>query len=124
MSVEPAPLDTAADTGAFVRTIGNTSDVAVAQIRTEGDLKKAEMVQTSDMKELELKLLMAREDREFQREMKQMSLNIEMVKLAQTKELTLDQIKAKLADSSMKERNKKELYNAEASLRVSTGAGI
>lgn len=96
----------------------------VAQIRTEGDLKKAEMVQTSDMKELELKLLMAREDREFQREMKQMSLNIEMVKLAQTKELTLDQIKAKLADSSMKERNKKELYNAEANLRVATGAGI
>lgn len=96
----------------------------VAQIRTEGDLKKAEMVQTSDMKELELKLQMAREDREFQREMKLLTLQTEMVKLAQTKELTLDQIKAKLADSSMKERNKKELYNAEASLRVTTGAGI
>jgi hypothetical protein len=96
----------------------------VAQIRTDGDLKKAELVQASDMKELELKLLMAREDREFQREMKEMTLNIEMVKLAQTKELTLDQIKAKLAESSMKERNKKELYNAEAQLRVTTGAGI
>ena len=96
----------------------------VAKIRTDGDLKKAEMVQTSDMEELKLKYRMAQEDREFQREMKQLTLQTEMVKLAQTKELTLDQIKAKLADTSMKERNKKELYNAEASLRVSTGAGI
>lgn len=100
------------------------SSMAVAQIRSQTELQKAQLSQASDMEELNLKLQMAREDREFQREMAQMSLNIEMVKLAQTEKLSLESIKAQLGQTALKERSRKELFNAEAEIKMATGQGI
>ena len=53
-----------------------------------------------------------------------MEREIEMLKLAQTKELTLEEIKAKLADTAIKERGKKELFAAEAQIKNQLGSGI
>jgi hypothetical protein len=100
------------------------SSMAVAQIRSQTELQKAQLNQKSDMEELNLKLQMAREDRDFQREMAQMNLNIEMVKLAQTEKLSLESIKAQLGQTALKERSRKELFNAEAEIKMATGQGI
>jgi hypothetical protein len=54
----------------------------------------------------------------------QLTREIEMLKMANTQNLTLEQIKAKLADTAMRERGKKELYAAEANLKMTTGQGI
>jgi len=54
----------------------------------------------------------------------QMNREIEMLKLANTQHLSLEQIKAKLADTALRERGKKELFAAEENLKLSTGSGI
>ena len=54
----------------------------------------------------------------------QLTREIEMLKMANNQNLTLEQIKAKLADTAMRERGKKELYAAEANLKMTTGQGI
>ena len=54
----------------------------------------------------------------------QITREIEMLKLSNTQNISLEQIKAKLADTAIKERGKKELYAAEQNLKLQTGSGI
>ena len=49
---------------------------------------------------------------------------IEMLKMANVQNLSLEQIKAKLADTAIKERGKKELFAAEQRLKLVAGSGI
>ena len=53
-----------------------------------------------------------------------MEREIEMLKMANNQNLTLEQIKAKLAETAMRERGKKELFTAEQNLKLKTGSGI
>lgn len=61
------------------------------------------------MQELQLKQAMADADRQHEREMKQMDLQIQMMKLANDRDISLDSIKAMLASDAMKLRTQKEL---------------
>lgn len=98
--------------------------IAVAQLRAQTDQKLAQFNQQSDMAELNLKAQLAADDRAFRERELAMLLEIEMVKLAQTKELTLDQIKARMTETAINNRTKKELFNAETNLKLATGQGI
>ena len=82
---------------------------SVAQIRAETQLQVAQLNQESDMQELQLKQAMADADRAHEREMKQMDLQIQMMKLANDRDISLDSIKAMLASESMKLKTQKEL---------------
>jgi hypothetical protein len=44
--------------------------------------------------------------------------------MSNTQNISLESIKAKLADTAMKERSRKELFAAERELALKTGSGI
>jgi hypothetical protein len=92
----------------------------VAQIKVQGDIEKAKMGNESDMQELEfkresmqsefeLKLQMQRTEQEHQERMLRMNLDLKMMELAQSQQISLDSIKASLASDTMKLKTQKEL---------------
>lgn len=94
--------------------------IQVAQIRTQGELQKAQLVQQADMNEIKFKeqlaateLQMKMDEAELQREheikIMQMKHEMEMMMFSQQTGLTLQQVKADLASTSMKVRTQKEL---------------
>jgi len=98
--------------------------LAVAQLRGEIEMKKAQAQNEGDMAELQVRQSIAQQEGEIRMAEMQLTREIEMLKMANTQNLTLEQIKAKLADTAMRERGKKELYAAEANLKMTTGQGI
>jgi hypothetical protein len=98
--------------------------MAVAQLRGQIEMQKAEAQNAGDMAELQVRQAIAQQEGEIRMAEMQLTREIEMLKMANTQNLTLEQIKAKLADTAMRERGKKELYAAEANLKMSTGSGI
>jgi hypothetical protein len=98
--------------------------MAVAQLRGEIEMKKAQAQNEGDMAELQVRQAIAQQEGEIRMAEMQLTREIEMLKMANTQNLTLEQIKAKLADTAMRERGKKELYAAEANLKMTTGQGI
>ena len=93
---------------------------SAAQIRAEAQLQVAQLNQESDMQELQLKQAMADADRAHEREMKQMDLQIQMMKLANDRDISLDSIKAMLASESMKLKTQKELAVNRPAPQVAT----
>lgn len=96
----------------------------IAQTRVQGELEKATLVQQSDMAELQLKRAIeeaklqfqaqeAQAQREHEQAMKQMDFQMKMMEFAQARELQLDEVKAKLADTTMKLSTQKELSAAK-----------
>lgn len=81
----------------------------VAQVRGQTEMQKAQLVQQSDMAELQFKAQEADKDRAHQMQMKQMEREIEMMKLAQQQNVSLSKIKAELAKTTMQLRTQKEL---------------
>ena len=98
--------------------------MAVAQLRGQIEMEKAKAQNAGDMAELQVRQSIAQQEGEIRMAEMQLTREIEMLKMANTQNLTLEQIKAKLADTAMRERGKKELYAAEANLKMSTGSGI
>jgi hypothetical protein len=98
--------------------------MAVAQLRGEIEMQKAQAQNAGDMAELQVRQAIAQQEGEIRMAEMQLTREIEMLKMANTQNLTLEQIKAKLADTAMRERGKKELYAAEANLKMTTGQGI
>ena len=84
----------------------------VAKIRTEGEIEKAKLVQTSDMAELNAKAQEAQKEREHKQQMKMLDYQMEIMKLAQAKGMSIEQIKADLAKESMKLSVQRELSAA------------
>ena len=72
------------------------------------------------MQELQLKQVMAEADRAHEREMKQIDLQIQMMKLANERNISLDSIKAMLASDSMKLKTQKELAANRPAPQVAT----
>lgn len=68
----------------------------VVQARIAGELQKVQMVQQSDMGELEFKAEQARLDREQEIQLKIMDRDIKAMELSQTSGIALDKIKAEL----------------------------
>lgn len=98
--------------------------LAAAQIRAESDAQRYQTQAQADQQELQTRKEMAQQDMQFKLASLNLQREIEMLKLAQTKELTLEGIKAKLADRTIAETSKKQLFAAERDLRLQTGAGI
>ncbi|CAK0756159.1 hypothetical protein CCP3SC15_2130001 [Gammaproteobacteria bacterium] len=99
-------------------------ELQVAQMKIEGDMKKAQLTQSSDMAEItakakansdemSMKLQMAADERDHELKMKDMELQIKMMEFAQAREISLDSIKAELAGTTMKLRTQKELSYAD-----------
>jgi len=95
----------------------------VAQIKVQGDIQKATMTNESDMAEIQakqqamqnefaLKLKMAEDDREHEMQLKLIDRELKMMELAQSQQLSLDTIKAQLADKTMSLQVQKELSYA------------
>jgi hypothetical protein len=98
--------------------------MAVAQLRGQIEMEKAKAQNAGDMAELQVRQGIAQQEGEIRMAEMQLTREIEMLKMANNQNLTLEQIKAKLADTAMRERGKKELYAAEANLKMTTGQGI
>lgn len=98
--------------------------LAVAQLRGQIEMQKAQVQNQGDLAELNVRQAIAQQEGELRMAEMQLTREIEMLKMANTQNLTLEQIKAKLADTAMRERSKKELYAAEANLKMTTGQGI
>lgn len=98
--------------------------LAVAQLRGQIEMQKAQVQNQGDLAELNVRQAIAQQEGQLRMAEMQLTREIEMLKMANTQNLTLEQIKAKLADTAMRERSKKELYAAEANLKMTTGQGI
>lgn len=98
--------------------------IAAAQIRAEADMQKVQAQNQGDMAELQTRLQIAQVNMQMRQQELQMQREIEMLKMANTQNLTLEQIKAKLADTAMRERGRKELFAAEQRLKLVAGSGI
>jgi len=98
--------------------------IQAAQIRAQADQAKAQAQNQGDMAELQTRQQIAQLNHDAAMVELQMNREIEMLKLANTQHLSLEQIKAKLADTALRERGKKELFAAEENLKLSTGSGI
>jgi hypothetical protein len=53
-----------------------------------------------------------------------MQREIEMLKMANNQNISLEKIKAQLADTAIRERGRKDLFAAEQRLKLQTGSGI
>ena len=98
--------------------------VEAAKIRAETDIQKVKAQNEGDMAELQTRLAIKQADIAARREEMQMQREIEMLRLANAQNITLEQIKAQLAQSAMKERGKRELFAAEQRLKLVSGSGI
>jgi hypothetical protein len=98
--------------------------IEAAKIRAETDIAKVQAQNEGDMAELQTREKLAQLSYQQRMEELAMQREIEMLKMANVQNLTLEQIKAKLADTAMRERGKKEIYAAEQNLKMTTGSGI
>jgi hypothetical protein len=96
----------------------------VAQIRAQAEMQKAQSQSQADQIEMQTRMQMAREDRAARMAELELQRQIKMIELSQSKDLSLDQIKAKLADTAIKERTRKDLFVAEQRLKLATGSGL
>jgi hypothetical protein len=98
--------------------------IAAAQIRAESDKARVEAQNQGDMAELQTRQQIAQLNHDADMAALQVTREIEMLKLANAQNLTIEQIKAKLADTAIRERGRKELFAAEQNLKLRVGSGI
>jgi hypothetical protein len=87
-------------------------------------MEKVQAQNAGDLQELQVRQTIAQKDAEMRMAEMQLTREIEMLKLSNTQNISLEKIKAQLADTAIKERGKKELFAAEQQLKLSTGSGI
>jgi len=98
--------------------------LAVAQVRSQAEMQKVQLQNQGDLQELQTRKAIAEQEAELRVMELQMTREIEMLKLSNSQNISIESIKAKLADTAMKERGRKELFAAEQQLKLSTGSGI
>ena len=98
--------------------------IAAAEIRRQTDIEKVKAQNEGDMAELQTRLAIKQADIAARREEMLMQREIEMLRLANAQNISLEQIKAQLAQAAIKERGKKELFAAEQRLKLVAGSGI
>jgi hypothetical protein len=98
--------------------------MAVAQLRGEIEMQKAQVQNQGDMAELQLRQQIAQQEHDLRMTELAMTREIEMLKMSNQQNISLETIKAKLAETAIKERGKKELYAAEQNLKMTMGSGI
>ena len=98
--------------------------MAVAQLRAQSEMQQVQARSQSDMQELQVRQHIAAQEADMHIMQLQMTREIEMLKLSNSQNISLEKIKAQLADTAMKERSRKELFAAERDLALKTGSGI
>jgi hypothetical protein len=98
--------------------------MAVAQVRAQAEMQKVQMQNQGDLQELQVRQQIAAQEADLQIMQLEMTREIEMLKLSNSQNISLEKIKAQLADTAMKERSRKELFAAERELALKTGSGI
>ena len=98
--------------------------IAAAKIRAQTDLQRVQAQNEGDMVELNTRLQIAQQQITARREERAQMIELEMLKMANAQNLSLEQIKAKLGDTAIKERSKQSLFAAERRLKLQTGSGI
>ena len=96
----------------------------VAQIRAQAEMQKVQAQNQGDLQELQVRQAIAQQEAELRVMELQLNKEIEMLKMSNTQNISLETIKAKLAEVAIKERSKKELFAAERQLAIQTGSGI
>lgn len=98
--------------------------LAVAQVRAQAEMQKVQAQNQGDLQELQVRQQIAAQEADLHIMQLQMTREIEMLKLSNSQNISLEKIKAQLADTAMKERSRKELFAAERDLALKTGSGI
>jgi len=106
------------------RQITAQAQIESTHLRTEAMVKVAQANTQEKMTQREIDLQDAREDREYRLQMAQLARDTKLIELAQKSEMSVQQIKAQLADTAMKERTKKELQSQEIAVKQQFGAGL
>jgi hypothetical protein len=98
--------------------------MAVAQVRAQAEMQKVQLQNQGDLQELQVRQQIAAQEADLHIMQLEMTREIEMLKLSNSQNISLEKIKAQLADTAMKERSRKELFAAERDLALKTGSGI
>jgi hypothetical protein len=98
--------------------------IAAAKIRAETDMQRVQAQNQGDLAELQTRLQIAQEQIRMRQEEHAMQMELEMLKMANQQNLTLEQIKAKLGEVAIRERSRKDLFEAESRLKLQVGSGI
>ncbi len=98
--------------------------IAAAKIRAETDVQRVQAQNQGDILELQTRLQIAQEAIRARREERQQMIELEMLKMANAQNMTLEQIKAKLGETAIRERSKQNLFAAERRLKMQMGSGI
>lgn len=98
--------------------------IAAAQIRAQTDLAKVKAQNEGDLLELQTRKEIAAVNLDTRIQEMTMQREIEMLKMANNQNISLEKIKAQLADTAIRERGRKELFAAEQRLKMQTGSGI
>jgi hypothetical protein len=98
--------------------------IQAAQIRAQSDMQKTQAQNQGDLQELQTRLAIKQADVQARQEQMMLTREIEMLRMANQQNMSLEQIKAKLADTAIRERGKKELFAAEQRLKLVAGSGV
>jgi len=98
--------------------------VQAAQIRAQADVQRAQAQSAADTAEIQTRQQMSDRDHQFRLAELQVMKEIEMLKLSTTQNISLEKIKAMLADTALRERTKAQMFAAEAQINERTGHGI
>mgnify|MGYP003643549640 FL=1 len=98
--------------------------LAVAQVRAQAEMAKVQEQNKGDLQELQVRQAIAAQEADLHIMQLELTREIEMLKLSSSQNISLEKIKAQLADTAMKERSRKELFAAERDLALKTGSGI
>ena len=108
MKEQPPPADPSME----VAKLKAESDMAREKLRQENDNKDAELKQQAMQSEMALKLQLDAQNRELQLQLAQMQRDLKILELSQSSQISVEKIKAQLADSSLKLSTQKELSYA------------
>lgn len=106
------------------RQITAQAQVQSTQIRTEAMMQVAQADTKEKITQREIDLQDAREDRQYRMQMAQLQRDTKLIELSQKTQLSIQQIKAQLADTAMKERTKKDLQREEIAVKDQHGSGL
>ena len=98
--------------------------IEAANIRAQTDLQKAQLQNQGDMAEIEMRMQKMQQEAQLRMAELEMEREVEMLRMANAQNLSLEKIKAQLADTALRERGRKELFAAEQDLKLRMGSGI
>jgi hypothetical protein len=98
--------------------------IEAANLRAQTDLQRAQMQNEGDMAEIQARQVKMQQEAEIKMAELKLTREIEMLKMSNAQNLSLEKIKAQLADTAIKERGRKELFAAEQDLKMRMGSGI